>query len=207
MIRKKIFSIIVLAVIAISSQAQGLHRFFIDTPDSIQPYMKKLDREAMILSADPSKDTCSYMSILYGGTVSITHLSSELIVFNPSNTFTQEFAILPTDSDSVFCVVSTYKAPEGESNVKIYDRNWSLLSTLDLTDKAKLARPDSISEARFEEIVQTQEIKMVLASIDRKNTKQLNIEYSMPLMSSDEKKAFLPLILKTNLKWNGKTFN
>lgn len=207
MIMKKIFTIIVLATIAISSQAQGLHRFFINTPDSIQPYMKKLDREAMILSADSSKDTCSYMSILYGGTVSITHISKELIVFHPSKTLTQEFAILPTDSDSVFCVISTYKAPEGESNVKIYDKNWYLLSTLDLTDKAKLARPDTISEARFEEIAQTQEIKMVLASIDKKNTKQLNIEYSMPLMSSDEKKAFLPLVLKTNLKWNGKTFN
>ena len=91
--------------------------------------------------------------------------------------------------------------------MKIYDKNWSLLSTIDLTDKAKLARPDTISEARFEEIAQTQEIKMVLASIDKKNTKQLNIEYSMPLMSSDEKKAFLPLVLKTNLKWDGKTFN
>ncbi|MBO4483380.1 MAG: DUF3256 family protein [Prevotella sp.] len=204
---KNFFSIIVLAVIAISSQAQGLQRFFVDTPDSIQPYMKKLDREAMLLSADPSKDTCSYMSILYGGTVCITHLSPELIVFHPSKTFTQEFAILPTDSDSLFCVVSTYKAPEGESNVKIYDKDWSLLSTLELTDKAKLTRPDSISETRFEEIVKNQEIKMVLASIDKKNTKQLNVEYSMPLMSSDEKKAFLPLILKTNLKWNGKTFN
>ena len=207
MIMKKIFTIVVLATIAISSQAQGLHRFFINTPDSIQPYMKKLDREAMILSADSSKDTCSYMSILYGGKVSITHISKELIVFHPSKTLTHEFAILPTDSDSVFCVISTYKAPEGESNVKIYDKNWSLLSTLDLTDKAKLASPDTISEARFEEIAQTQEIKMVLASIDKKNTKQLNIEYSMPLMSSDEKKAFLPLVLKTNLKWDGKTFN
>ena len=204
---KKFFSIIVLAAIAISSQGQGLQRFFVDTPDSIMPYMKKLDREAMILSADSSKDTCSYMSILYGGNVSITHLSPELIVFHPSNTLTQEYAILPADNDSVFCVISTYKAPEGESNVKIYDRNWSLLSTLNLTDKAKLARPDSISEARFEEICQTQEIKMVLASIDKKNTKQLNVEYSMPLMSSDEKKAFLPLVLKTNLKWDGKTFN
>ena len=91
--------------------------------------------------------------------------------------------------------------------MKIYDKNWSLLSTLELTDKAKLTRPDSISETRFEEIVKNQEIKMVLASIDKKNTKQLNVEYSMPLMSSDEKKAFSPLILKTNLKWNGKTFN
>ena len=91
--------------------------------------------------------------------------------------------------------------------MKIYDKNWSLLSTLDLTDKAKLARPDTISEARFEEIVQTQEIKMTLASIDKKDSKQLNLEFSMPLMSSDEKKAFLPTILQTNLKWNGKTFN
>ena len=105
---KNFFSIIILAVIAISSQAQGLQRFFVDTPDSIQPYMKKLDREAMLLSADPSKDTCSYMSILYGGTVCITHLSPELIVFHPSKTFTQEFAILPADSDSVFCVVSIF---------------------------------------------------------------------------------------------------
>ena len=204
---KRFFSIIALATIAMASQAQGLQKFFIDTPDSIQPYMKKLDREALVMSADPSKDTCSYMNIVYGGTVSITHLTPELIVFNPSKTLTQEYAILPSEGDSVFCVISTYKAPEGESSVKIYDKNWTWLSTLDLTDMAKLARPDSISEARFEEIIKTQEIKMTLASIDKKDSKQLNLEFSMPLMSSDEKKAFLPIVLQTNLKWNGKTFN
>ena len=204
---KRFFSIIALATITMASQAQGLQKFFIDTPDSIQPYMKKLDREALVMSADPSKDTCSYMNIVYGGTVSITHLTPELIVFNPSKTLTQEYAILPSEGDSVFCVISTYKAPEGESSVKIYDRNWTWLSTLDLTDKAKLARPDSISEARFEEIIKTQEIKMTLASIDKKDSKQLNLEFSMPLMSSDEKKAFLPVVLQTSLKWNGKTFN
>lgn len=204
---KRFFSIIALATITMASQAQGLQKFFIDTPDSIQPYMKKLDREALVMSADPSKDTCSYMNIVYGGTVSITHLTPELIVFNPSKTLTQEYAILPSEGDSVFCVISTYKAPEGESSVKIYDKNWTWLSTLDLTDKAKLARPDSISEARFEEIIKTQEIKMTLASIDKKDSKQLNLEFSMPLMSSDEKKAFLPIVLQTNLKWDGKTFN
>ena len=204
---KRFLSIISISVIAIAAQAQGLQKFFIDTPDSIQPYMKKLDREALVMSADPSKDTCSYMNIVYGGTVSITHLTPELIVFNPSKTLTQEYAILPSEGDSVFCVISTYKAPEGESSVKIYDRNWTWLSTLDLTDKAKLARPDSISEARFEEIIKTQEIKMTLASIDKKDSKQLNLEFSMPLMSSDEKKAFLPVVLQTSLKWNGKTFN
>lgn len=204
---KRFLSIISISVIAIAAQAQGLQKFFIDTPDSIQPYMKKLDREALVMSADPSKDTCSYMNIVYGGIVSITHLTPELIVFNPSKTLTQEYAILPSEGDSVFCVISTYKAPEGESSVKIYDKNWTWLSTLDLTDKAKLARPDSISEARFEEIIKTQEIKMTLASIDKKDSKQLNLEFSMPLMSSDEKKAFLPAILQTNLKWDGKTFN
>lgn len=207
MTMKRFFSIIALATITMASQAQGLQKFFIDTPDSIQPYMKKLDREALVMSADPSKDTCSYMNIVYGGTVSITHLTPELIVFNPSKTLTQEYAILPSEGDSVFCVISTYKAPEGESSVKIYDKNWTWLSTLDLTDKAKLARPDSISEARFEEIIKTQEIKMTLASIDKKDSKQLNLEFSMPLMSSDEKKAFLPIVLQTNLKWDGKTFN
>ena len=207
MTMKRFFSIIALATITMASQAQGLQKFFIDTPDSIQPYMKKLDREALVMSADPSKDTCSYMNIVYGGTVSITHLTPELIVFNPSKTLTQEYAILPSEGDSVFCVISTYKAPEGESSVKIYDKNWTWLSTLDLTDKAKLARPDSISEARFEEIIKTQEIKMTLASIDKKDSKQLNLEFSMPLMSSDEKKAFLPTVLQTNLKWDGKTFN
>ena len=159
------------------------------------------------MSADPSKDTCSYMNIVYGGTVSITHLTPELIVFNPSKTLTQEFAILPSEGDSVYCVISTYKAPEGESCVKIYDKNWTWLSTLNLTDKAKLVKPDSISEARFEEIIQTQEIKMTLASIDKKNSQQLNIEFSMPLMNSEEKMSFLPAIVQTNLKWNGKTFN
>ena len=204
---KRFLSIISISVIAIAAQAQSLKQFFIDTPDSIQPYIKKLDREALLLSADSSKDTCCTMNITYGGNISITHLNHDLIVFHPSNTLTQEYAALPTEGDSVFCVISTYKGPEGESDVKIYDKNWTLVSKLDLTDKAKLIRPDSISETRFEEIVHTQEIKMTLASIDKKDSKQLNIEFSMPLMSSDEKKSFLPKILQTNLKWNGKTFN
>jgi hypothetical protein len=204
---KRFLSIISISVIAIAAQAQSLKQFFIDTPDSIQPYIKKLDREALLLSADSSKDTCCTMNITYGGNISITHLNHDLIVFHPSNTLTQEYAALPTEGDSVFCVISTYKGPEGESDVKIYDKNWTLVSKLDLTDKAKLIRPDSIAETRFEEIVHTQEIKMTLASIDKKDSKQLNIEFSMPLMSSDEKKSFLPTILQTNLKWNGKTFN
>lgn len=193
---------------SLTASAQSLEQFFINTPESVLPYVKKLDREALLLSYDASKDTCCTMSVAMGDSpITVTHKSSELIVFHPSKALTQEYAILPSDNDSVFCVVSTYMAPEAESNVKIYDKEWNLLSVVDVNDKAKLARPDTISESRFAEIIKTQEIKMTVANIDKKDTQTLNLQYSMALMNSEEKKAFLPVVLQTNLKWNGETFN
>lgn len=204
---KRFLTIIALAATTLSMQAQSLEQFFISTPDSLQPYMNKLDREALLLSVDRSKDTLATMNIAFGGAVSLTHLSQQLIVFNPSSSLTMEYAQLPTDGDSVYCVISTYKAPEAESIVRIYDRDWRCLSTVDITRYAGLVRPDTISEARFDEIAGSQEIKMAMASIDKNNAKSLNLQYTMPLLSSDEKKAFSTVILQTNLKWDGKTFN
>lgn len=205
---KRIFTILALAVSTIGMQAQSLEQFFCSTPDSIQPYIKKLDREALVLSVDKEKtDTLATMSLSFGGDMSLTHLSQDLIVFHPSKVLTMEYAKLPSEGDSVYCVISTYKAPEAESNVKIYNKDWKLLSSVDISDKAKLARPDSISEARFDEIIRSQDFKMTMASIDKKDSQILNVQFTMPLMDSEEKKAFLPIVLQTNLKWDGKTFN
>lgn len=189
-------------------QAQSLEQFFCSTPDSIQPYIKKVDREALVLSVDKEKtDTLATMSLSFGGDMSLTHFSQDLIVFNPSKVLTMEYAKLPSEAGFVYCVISTYKAPEAESLVKIYDKNWKLLSSVDISDKAKLARPDSISEARFDEIIRSQDFKMTMASIDKKDSLTLNVQFTMPLMDSEEKKAFLPIVLQMNLKWDGKMFN
>lgn len=205
---KRIFTILALAASTIGMQAQSLEQFFCSTPDSIQPYIKKLDREALVLSIDRTKkDTLATMTIAMGGDITITHLTPQLIVFHPSRVLTMEYAKLPSEGDSVYCVISTYKAPEAESNVKIYDKDWKLLSSLDISDKAKLARPDTISEARFEEIIHTQDIKMTVANIDKNDSQTLNVQFSMPMMDSEEKKEFLPVNLQTSLKWDGKTFN
>ena len=204
---KRFFTIIALAAATVGLHAQSLQQFFISTPDSVQPYIKKLDREALVLSVDRTKDTLATMTIAMGGDITITHITPQLIVFNPSKTLTMEYALLPAETDSVYCVISTYKAPEAESFVKIYDKNWKMLSSLDISDKAKLTRPDTISEADFAEIIQSQDFKMTVASIDKNDSKTLKVQFSMPLMDSEDKKAFLPVNLQTNLKWNGKTFN
>ena len=204
---KRFFTIIALAAATVGLHAQSLQQFFISTPDSVQPYIKKLDREALVLSVDRTKDTLATMTIAMGGDITITHITPQLIVFNPSKTLTMEYALLPAETDSVYCVISTYKAPEAESFVKIYDKNWKMLSSLDISDKAKLTRPDTISEADFAEIIQSQDFKMTVASIDKNDSKTLKVQFSMPLMDSEDKKAFLSVNLQTNLKWNGKTFN
>lgn len=204
---KRIITILALAASTIGMQAQSLEQFFCSTPDSVQPYIKKLDREALVLSVDRTKDTLATMTIAMGGDMTLTHLSPSLIVFHPSKVLTMEYAQLPAEGDSVYCVISTYKAPEAESNVKIYSKDWKLLSSLDISDKAKLARPDTISEARFDEIIKSQDFKMTMASIDKKDSQTLNVQFSMPMMDSEEKKAFLPVNLQTTLKWDGKTFN
>lgn len=204
----KITSTAIIALCSFASaNAQSLQEMFINTPDSILPYVTHLDREALIKVYDTHKDTCSVMDVSFGARVSLTRVSADQIEVNTSKAMTFQYGMLPSGNDSILCLIRTYKAPEAESTVQLYTRKWQFLGELIFNNKAQFAKPDTMTIERFEEIKKMQEVPLVKAEFSKESAKTIILQYTMPMMSEDDKKAFSSIISQTKFNWDGLKYN
>lgn len=186
--------------------AQSIHAFFVSMPDSIVPYLNASNRDILMQFTETGKDTLSIVDNQVGEKSWVSFKSDDKIVFHPSSSLTMEIARCVSDADTVFCVVRTYKAPETESVVALYDSRWNVLSNVDISHCAATFQPDSISSERYTELRNMIEIPMVSATFAHDDSQTLLVSYSLPLLPEDEKEKVKHVIMQTKLKWDGETF-
>lgn len=189
------------------THAQSIDDYFVSIPDTLLPYVSSDNREELLRFADSEKDTCSIIDNKMGNKSWLSRKTKEQIVFHPTESCVWEMMLLPTEADSLLCLIKTFKGPEEESVIYIFNKEWEYVKTVTVEDRVQTIRPDSMSIAEYDELMNYLENSMIVATIDKEVAYTINVSYSMPLLSNEEKKKVQPIIVQTKLKWNGKTFN
>lgn len=185
---------------SLSVHSQVLDEFFLNTPDTLLPYFKKDSRELLLKFTEENKDTLSSQPNEIGGKVWLSHKSDDLIVVHTSSMSEIEYAIVPTSTDTLFCVIKTEYAPEAESSVYIYNKVWELQKIIDLSKYARIEFPNTISQSERDELSGMIEMKMYSARVLPDNSGLLEISQNLPNLSKEEKLRFKPCKLQINVK-------
>ena len=181
---------------------------WLSMPDTIVPYLDASNRSAM-LDALEQEDGTGVAGKLQESSC-IDMLTSEYISVLLSSASTMQMRLLPTDADTVVCVVRTFLAPQAESEIAFYSTKWEKLSQsfLEPIEPDRFFRcPETMSESRFAELVSIwKDCLMVRATLDAVEP-VLIFQCSSPIATRDEQREIQPALMQISLKWNGKSFN
>lgn len=209
---KKLFVILLAAVLAAPVSAKSLRQLWIDMPDSILPYFNKNLRMEFVDFLDMKVK--AEVKNLLGGNCHMDTLTADYLHVALNESADLEIKLLPcTDGDSILCWVKTLKGPEKESELCFYDQGWNHLDTkqmmggLTVSDinKTLIHKPDTITESRYEELKDMIEPEITGFSLSMsENT--ITAKLSLPLLAEDDKKAVNAILMQRKFKWSGKFF-
>jgi len=202
---KRLWLIAWMMAVVSMAHAQAIEQWWLGMPDSLLGYMNKskrieaMDYQHMGLKIDVTN--------LLKGSTTVDTLTNEFLQVKLSEAALLQMRLLPKDSDSVLCVVKTLFAPEAESSVAFYDRNWKMVGqlTADTLATPFLSRPDTMATGRFEELSRLVDPVMVKCTLSVSDA-TLTQELSLPLLTKEEKQAIKAIVKQRKLKWNGERF-
>ena len=191
-----------------SASAKDMRELWLSMPDSLIGYMDKSKRLALLDHVD--MNTTAELTNKLEGKTSLDTLTSNFMQVTLNNVVDLRMTLLPSTgegaTDSILCVVRTYRNAEPESIVELYDQSWKRLRKIDFDAEMFFNRPDTISQERYEQIRSLVYVLFVKAEL-REGSDVLVLTPSLPFNTREEKEKIKSIILQTNVKWNGKIFN
>lgn len=207
---KKIIYSIMLAGMALlpqMSEAKSMKDLLVSMPDELMPYLDKnlrlefAELQEMGVKAEV-KNALNDVSVM-------DTLTADFVQIRMSKTATLQMKKLPAENgDSVICIVKTFSLPEKESELYLYDQDWKRLpEQVDLQSLAEslIQKPDTMGDARFAELKQMIEPKMVSAVL-LQHEDGVVLRLALPLLSAEDKQQVNAIKVQRKLKWNGKSF-
>ena len=191
-----------------TASAKDMRELWLSMPDSLIGYMDKSKRLALLDHVD--MNTTAELTNKLEGKTSLDTLTSNFMQVTLNNVVDLRMTLLPSTgegaTDSILCVVRTYRNAEPESVVELYDQSWKRLRMIDFDAEMFFNRPDTISQERYEQIRSLVSVLFVKAEL-REGSDVLVLTPSLPFNTREEKEKIKSIILQTNVKWSGKTFN
>ena len=191
-----------------TASAKDMRELWLSMPDSLIGYMDKSKRLALLDHVD--MNTTAELTNKLEGKTNLDTLTSNFMQVTLNKVVDLRMALLPTTgegaTDSILCVVRTYRNAEPESVVELYDQSWKRLRMIDFDAEMFFNRPDTMSQERYEQIRSLVSVLFVKAEL-REGSDVLVLTPSLPFNTREEKEKIKSIILQTNVKWSGKTFN
>lgn len=206
---KRLIITAICVILSLGAHAKSMEEIWGCIPDSIIPYIDRAHRVQMTeyirmgLKGDVDNS-------LAGKSV-IDTLTADYIHLTLNESAIMELKKLPwNDSDSLLCVVTTWKGPAEESTVRFYSQDWkaiNLPNAFNGKNFANLAdnltqKPDTMDEKRFSELRSMIDPVIVGAHLSPSNN-QLKVRLALPLLSGDDKTAVESIMHEVVLSWNG----
>lgn len=200
---RKTYCLICLLVTTLTVSAQDIKNLFIQMPDTLLPYLTKVNRADCIdfLASNMKAEVKNR----FDRTTEMTSLSKDYIALTLSPQSKYELKLLPTsDTTNIICSVYTYEGKVPNSHVKFYTTDWKELSTEDYLSlpQPESFLPDSISvsmkeklNGRWEEVQKEADILFTRASLSDSTT-SIRFTYTTPLYLDSEKREILTPLLK-----------
>lgn len=211
--RKKIFSVLLVLMVAFAAHAKSLRELWVSMPDTLVPALTQNMRVEFAELQDMK--VRAEVTTSLGDTSVMDTLTTDFMQVRLNRVCTLQFKILPqTDGDSIICMVRTLAAPEKESEVMLFDQQWRPLELKRCFDggdlqsvcESLIQKPDTMSVTRFEELKAMVEPKMMSALL-MQHEDAIVFRLALPLLSAEDKKLILPIKVQRKFKWNGRMFN
>ena len=188
--------------------AKSMKDLLVSMPDSLMPYLDKNLRQEMPELQEMGVK--AEVKNLLGENSVMDTLTADFLQIRMSKLSTLQMKKLPAEagSDSLLCVVKTLAGPEKESELYLFDQDWKPVDIgFDLNSLATslVQKPDTMTEERFEQLKMMIEPQMVSAML-LQHENAIVVRLSLPLLSSDDKKAVNVIRVQRKFNWNGRSF-
>lgn len=209
---KKLFVLLMMASLMLPTQAKSLRELWVNMPDTLLPAFNKNLRlefaDLLDMGVKPE------VKNLLGEECQMDTLTADYLRLSTSTSGSIQLKLLRQDGgDSLLCVVKTFAGPEKESEVKFFDQSWKEMDGVQYlpTDVGQVKRylqskPDTMTDARYEELSRMIEPVMWYASLSEKD-EVISFGVSLPLLPNAEKVQVNAILMQRKFKWNGKRFN
>lgn len=196
---KKIFLILLVTFSLLPLNAQNMRQIWLEMPDSIVPYLNRSLRTE--LADYVTMGMKSEMMNALRDTTRIEKLTDDYILIQLSNATKLEIKSLDA---STIAMVQTWCGPLAESKLSLFTNNWEV-KPLNIDVSPMFVKPDTMSQQRYSELLDMANVTMNEMQLSVKDN-SLTIKYSVPLLSSTDKKEMQAILRQRKLNWNGTTF-
>ena len=196
---KKIFLILLVSFSLLPLNAQNMRQIWLEMPDSIVPYLNRSLRTE--LADYVTMGMKSEVLNALRDTTRIEKLTDDYILVQLSNATKLEIKSLDA---STIAMVQTWCGPLAESKLSLFSNNWEA-KQLNIDVSPMFVKPDTMSQQRYSELLDMANVTMNEMQLSVKDN-SLTIKYSVPLLSSTDKKEMQAILRQRKLNWNGTTF-
>lgn len=196
---KKIFLILLVSFSLLPLNAQNMRQIWLEMPDSIVPYLNRSLRTE--LADYVTMGMKSEVRNALRDTTRIEKLTDDYILVQLSNATKLEIKSLDA---STIAMVQTWCGPLAESKLSLFSNNWEV-KPLNVDVSPMFVKPDTMSQQRYSELLDMANVTMNEMQLSVKDN-SLTIKYSVPLLSSTDKKEMQAILRQRKLNWNGTTF-
>ena len=196
---KKIFLILLVSFSLLPLNAQNMRQIWLEMPDSIVPYLNRSLRTE--LADYVTMGMKSEVMNALRDTTRIEKLTDDYILVQLSNATKLEIKSLDA---STIAMVQTWCGPLAESKLSLFSNNWEV-KPLNIDVSPMFVKPDTMSQQRYSELLDMANVTMNEIQLSVKDN-SLTIKYSVPLLSSTDKKEIQAILGQRKLNWNGTTF-
>lgn len=189
-----------------SVRAQNVRQMWTAMPDSLCRYLNRNLRLELVELKEMGVK--AEVKNLLEGNSQLDTLTADYLRVRPSKAMTMELRRLPAAKDSVYCLLTTWQGPAAYSVVDIYNSRWQRLSSQSfdkLLPPDFMHKPDTMTTARYEELLLVPDPCLVKASLSPKDN-SLSLSLSLDLITKEERKEVEALLSERTLMWDGKKF-
>ena len=196
---KKIFLILLVTFSLLPLNAQNMRQIWLEMPDSIVPYLNRSLRTELADYVTMGMKSEAMNALR--DTTRIEKLTDDYILVQLSNATKLEIKSLDA---STIAMVQTWCGPLAESKLSLFTNNWEI-KPLNIDVSPMFVKPDTMSQQRYSELLDMANVTMNEMQLSVKDN-SLTIKYSVPLLSSTDKKEMQAILRQRKLNWNGTTF-
>ena len=211
---RKTLSIMVLALGMGHGMAQTSIREALKTmPQELLPYISD-DQRKEIDEFTAKQDTVTIKNSLNGTTI-VCIADSSFAQIDLNETACMQVRLLPVnDSTQIICMAKTVKTPIADSSIRFYSSDWKPIDSefnlpVNADADSMLAeftqRPDTMTAARYEELLKYLEPVIVYADIAKENA-TITLNLSIPFGSKETIDDIRAITRQKTFKWNGSHF-
>ena len=188
----------------ISVQAQDMKTLWQSMPAQLTPYLSETNRRDLVDGGDSRVVVENQL----GEKTQLDTITANYMQIQLNKAVTWQLKTLQSaDGKTVVCSVKTYRAPEAESSVTLYDSEWNVIGHVEVKKFADtlLQSPDTLSRGKYDELISTVPFVTVEATLSLSDN-TLSLTPHTPMTSNENQEALKNCVLLKTLKWDGYTF-